>query len=325
MQKRSKHVRVIRADLYSKTRRSLRWLKYLLVFQSSLGLKKDAASTQGSHHLTMVISPKKLALVFTLVVLSLILAHVGVQYLKFFQGHNYLLGFERQLNLDNENNLPTWYSSSALLLSAILLAVIGLANKREGNPYANQWLVLAAIFLYLSLDEAASLHEMAGRLLKPMLQAAGYFHGFLYFTWVVFGAIFVLIVALAYLRFLAALPAKTRYLFLIAGTLYVGGALGIEILGARYTYFYGAENFTYTMFVTVEEGFEMLGVVVFLYALLSHLGSSLSSVRILVNNEQSAHTPAIAVEITRPQVIAQTEMAPALGVSQMSARRTTSR
>ena len=259
--------------------------KPLRVFQANPVLKKDGASPHTSLLFTLVISPRKVALVLTLVVLSLILAHVYVQYLKFFHGHDTQLGFERQLNLDNENNIPTWYSSSTLLFSAILLAVIGLANKRWSHPYAFQWLGLAAIFLYMSLDEAASLHEMID-LLNPVLKPVGYFHGLLFFTWVVFGAIFVLVVALAYLRFLAALPIQTRSLFLIAGGLYVGGALGIEILGARHAYLYGfGNNFAYAMYVACEEGLEMLGNVVFLYALLIHLGSTMRGVQILVGNE----------------------------------------
>jgi hypothetical protein len=268
--------------------------------QHSPGLKKDAASLHASPHLTLVISPKKLALGLTLVVLSLILAHVAVQYIKFFQGHPTLFGFHHQLNLDDESNLPTWYSSSALLLSAILLAVIGLANKREGNPYTREWLGLAAIFLYLSLDEAAELHEGMGASLRPMLKAAGYFHGFLRYSWVIPGAMFVLIVALTYLRFLAALPVKTRALFLIAGSLYVGGALGIEMLGGRHEYLYGKENFSYLMFVAVEEGLEMLGIVVFLYALVSHLGSSRSGLQILIEDCPLEHTSHLVDENELP-------------------------
>ena len=273
----------------------------LRVFRANPGLKKDKASPHTFPPFTLLISPRKVALVLTLVVLSLILAHVCVQYLKFFHGHDTQLGFERQLNLDNENNIPTWYSSSTLLFSAILLAVIGLANKRRSNPYAFQWLGLAAIFLYMSLDEAASLHEMMD---LPMLEAIGYFHGLLFFTWVVFGAIFVLVVALAYLRFLAALPIQTRSLFLIAGGLYVGGALGIEILGARHAYLYGfGNNFAYAMYVACEEGLEMLGNVVFLYALLSHLDSTMSGVHILVGDETSEHTLHIDVESNSPKHI----------------------
>jgi hypothetical protein len=274
--------------------------KPVRIFQANPGLEKDAAAPLASPPFTLVISPRKVALVLTLVVLSLILAHVGVEYIKFFHNHPGQLGFEYQLNLDNENNIPTWYSSSALLLSALLLAVIGLAYKRRGNPYAFQWLGLAAIFLFLSLDEAASLHELTRHLSKPMVEPGGYFHGFLFFPWVVFGAIFLLIVILAYVRFVAALPVQTRSLFLIAGTLYVGGAMGIEILSARHAYLYGFENFLYTMYVAVEEGLEMLGIVVFLYALVSHLGSSRSVLQILIEDGPPEHTSHIAVENQLP-------------------------
>ena len=266
------------------TRFFWRSLQSALVFQKNRGQKDEVRSQDAASHVTLVISPRKLALVLILVVLGVIAAHVGTRYLRFFEGHEYQLGFERQLNLDKENNIPTWYSSSALLLSAILLTVTGLTNKQKGNPYTYHWLGLAAIFLYLSLDEAASLHEMTHNLLQPWLGGVGYFHGFLYFSWVVFGAIFVLIVGAIYLPFVAALPVQTRRLFLIAGTLYVGGELGIDILGARHTYLYGYNNFTYAMFVACEEGLAMMGNVVFIYGLLSHLGSSVSSLQILVKD-----------------------------------------
>ena len=128
-------------------------------FQNNPGLKKNAASPYVSSHLTLVISPKKLTIILTLVALSFVLAHVAVQYIRFFHGHPAQLGFLHQMNLNDENNLPTWYSSSILLFSSILLAMIGLANKHEGNPYTLEWLGLAAIFLYLSLDEASSLRQ----------------------------------------------------------------------------------------------------------------------------------------------------------------------
>lgn len=254
-----------------------RSLLSVLVFRKNRDPKNDAGSQHAASHVTFVISPRKVALVLILVVLGLLAAHAGTRYLWFFQGHEYQLGFVRQLDLDEENNIPTWYSSSALLLSAILLTVTGFVNRQRGNPYTYHWLGLAVIFLYLSLDEAASLHEMTHDLLNPRLAAVGYFHGWLHWSWVVFGAIFVLIVGAVYLPFVVALPIQTRRLFLIAGTLYVGGELGMDMLGGRYDYFYGDKTFTYGMLVVGEEGLAMLGNVVFIYGLLTHLGSSSSS------------------------------------------------
>jgi len=260
-------------------------LKAALVYQNNPGQQNVVSTQHAPCCVTLVISPKKVAVILILVVLGLIAAHAGTRYLRFFQGHEYQLGFERQFNLDKENNIPTWYSSSALLLSALLLTVTGFANKQRGNPYTYHWLGLAAIFLFLSLDEAASLHEMTHNLLHPRLGGVGYFHGFLYFSWVVFGAIFVLIVGGIYLPFVAALPVQTRRLFLIAGILYVGGELGIDMLGGRHAYFYGYNNFTYAMFVACEEALAMLGNVVFIYGLLTHLGSLKSSLGILIEDE----------------------------------------
>ena len=249
------------------------------VFQKHRG-QKNASTLHAFSGATFAVSPKKLAIVLILLVLALLAAHLATQYLWFFKGHEYQLGFLRQFDVDEENNIPTWYSSSALLLSAILLTVIGLTNKQGGKPYAYHWLGLAAIFLYLSLDEAASLHEMTHYLLNPRLAAIGYFHGLLRWSWAVFGAIFVLIVGAIYLPFVATLPTQTRRLFVIAGILYVGGELGMDMLGGRHAYFYGEKNFTYGMLVACEEGLAMLGNVVFIYGLLAYLASSVNSLTV---------------------------------------------
>lgn len=265
---------------------SLQILRTLRDVQKNPSQENEAASLYPFSHYSLTISPRRLALAMTMVVLSLVVAHVCVQYFKFFLGHETQLGLERQFNLAKENNIPTWYSSSALLLSAVLLGMIGLVNKREDNPYTLHWFGLAAIFLFLSIDEAASLHEKIGSdVFKPMLESIGYFHGLVYFPWVIVGTTFVLIIALAYLRFLAALPIQTGSLFLIAGILFVGGALGMEMLEARYIYYYSEADFTYYMLVAVEECLEMLGVVLFVYTLLSYLGSRVRSLQILVEDE----------------------------------------
>ena len=230
--------------------------------------------------MAVLLSPKKLALVLALVIFFLTLAYVATQSVKYLAGHDVQLGLLRLFNLNGENNIPAWYASSTLLLCSILLAAIGLVKKQMGLPYARHWLVLAAIFLYLSLDEAASIHEMANRPLHYAFNTTGYF----YYAWVIAGGLFALVVLLAYLPFLATLPVRTRYLFLISGAFYVGGALGMEVIG-NYWYLHGqGETLTYSMLGGVEEGLEMIGVASFIYSLLSYLASNLHEIRILVTN-----------------------------------------
>jgi hypothetical protein len=82
---------------------------------------------------------------------------------------NMLLGqpyeFPTQLvDLDREANLPTWHAAAQLYLSGALLAVWA-ADRRVRAEGKVGWalLLLPAVFLFLSLDETASIHEWLGR------------------------------------------------------------------------------------------------------------------------------------------------------------------
>jgi hypothetical protein len=187
-----------------------------------------------------------------------------------------------------------------LLLCSVLLAAIAAAKKRDSDPYTLHWSVLSIIFLFLSMDEVARIHETVlpglGVALANFVGFAP--EGFPYYSWVVPGAILVLVVLLAYLRFLARLPKKTLLLFLVAGVLFMGGALGVEVLDAREAFLYetgarngeditGAVRVWDLVLVLSEEGLEMLGVVVFIYALLSYISSYVTdaTVEIIIGRE----------------------------------------
>ncbi len=227
------------------------------------------------------ISPRRFTRVLTLVVLCLTFASIAAQFSVYRLGYEDPFGFASLFDVDSESNIPTWYASSTLLLCSILLASIAYAKKIDSDRYFLHWGVLSIIFLYLSMDEAASIHEIADDPLRSALNASG----FLYFTWVVLGAAFVLIFVLVYLRFLADLPVRTRHLFLVAGMLYVGGAIGMELVGGRYADLYGMQNFVYALIATVEEFLEMAGVVVFIFALLSYISAHLKDVQVHVGDK----------------------------------------
>jgi hypothetical protein len=54
----------------------------------------------------------------------------------------------------------------------------------------------------------------------------------------------------------------------VAGSLYVVGALGMEMLGGKVADLHDSSTLTYAAIVTTEEFFEMLGSAIFLYALM---------------------------------------------------------
>jgi hypothetical protein len=72
------------------------------------------------------------------------------------------------------------------------------------------------------------------------------------------------------MKFLLHLPAKTRLRFLIAATIYLGGAIGVELFGSQHAELYGYENLTYSMIATLEESLEMTGLIVFIWALMNY-------------------------------------------------------
>ncbi len=169
-----------------------------------------------------------------------------------------LVGF---LSLSYEGNLPTWYAASLLLLCAVMLGVVA-SEIPSGGSGRRHWWALAILFGFMSLDEAAEMHEHLGGLIGT--------GGVLYFDWVIPAAVVVALVGLAYLPFLRQLPPRTRNRFVLAGAIYVGGALLMELPLGWWTERHGAENLGYALIDWVEEVLELAGVSGFLAAILDH-------------------------------------------------------
>ncbi|MFO0699410.1 MAG: hypothetical protein U0236_09290 [Nitrospira sp.] len=224
------------------------------------------------------VSPKRVAQILGGTITILSLAGLGTQLIRYTFGHDYQFGLNWLFDLNMEGNLPAWYASTALASAATLLGLIGAHKRDQGAIHANHWLALSIIFFYLSLDEAISIHEAAGRILAP-LQLTGVFH----YNWVVLGIGFVCIVGGSYLRFLKALPPTHRWRFVVAGLTYVTGALGIEMIESRWAFlFHGPGNLTYAMLVWIEETLEMIGVAVFIYALWAYIEEEISRMTLSV-------------------------------------------
>jgi len=162
------------------------------------------------------------------------------------------------LSLSYEGNIPTWLSASLLLGCAIAAGVIA----REATSWRRHWWGMAFAFGWVSLDEAAEIHEHLGGHLAGS--------GVLYFDWVIPAALIVVALVAAYIPFIRALAPRTRMRLVIAGCIYVGGALVMELPLGAWTQAHGADSLGYALIDWVEETMEMVGATLALVALLAH-------------------------------------------------------
>ena len=192
------------------------------------------------------------------------------QILRHVYGKEYAYGFVPMFWMDNENNIPTFFATALLLYAALSLWVLGRALRCAEKPWSGHWLFLAIVFLLLALDEAASLHEM---LIGPVQGAVGGTSGIFYFAWIIPALALVAVLGVCYLPFLRAAPRRTRNLMLFAGALYVGGAVGFEMLEGLMLAEGAGPSLTLSTLVMLEETAEMLGVIVLAHAALTHLAA----------------------------------------------------
>lgn len=233
---------------------------------------------------TLSLSPWTVSRFLIQVILGLALLSIAGQLMLYFlPEHPFITYFANAFNLDSERNIPTLYSASTLLFCAILLGAIAYAKNLENARYTRHWMILSAIFFYLCVDEAKQLHEKLIDPMQSLLNASG----FLLFTWVVPAAIFLAIFGLYYLKFIAHLPVKFKKLFLMAGVVYVGGALGMELLGGYEASVNGIDSMIYKILATIEEVLEMLGIVIFIHALHSYIILSLNELVLEVTLEDA--------------------------------------
>jgi hypothetical protein len=169
----------------------------------------------------------------------------------------------------SEANIPTYFSSLILFISAAILYVI-YKTEPKGFGKKRYWQVLMIIFAWLSLDETASIHEQFGKMGKTLHLHSGY----LYYSWIIPYILFAIIAFFFFLRFLFKLPYATRILFIISGFIYTGAATCFELFEGNIAKKYGPNTLNDLLLCAAEEFLEMTGVIIFIYALLRYAAAT---------------------------------------------------
>jgi len=202
---------------------------------------------------------ERVALTLGAVMAVLVVVHVLAMQANFnpalglkerFGFHYWQLAF---FDLDEEESFGTWFSSGILMMAAALLVHQARVLRAKGDSWHAWWLVLGIGFCIMSVDEIAGMHEFMNTMMEDM-------------AWTVIGFPIFLLVGLAYLPFLWHYRGLTGLLFLLAGTVYGSGAVGVEHLTDS-----DVDSLHYNMWTALEEGMEMTGVIVLIYAVLDHM------------------------------------------------------
>ena len=232
-----------------------------------------------------LVRPRDVARVCAVCIGLLLALHLASQIARFGFGRDYQLGLAIKVYLGSESSIPNWFSTILLLACAAVLFAIG-----SGAPRADamRWRVLGAVFVALSLDEAAALHDLASPVFAGVFTRLAAVVGGPFvalarkpnYAWEIPGAIVAAVVGLAYVPFLTRLPRSTRNGFVLAGIVYVGAAVGIDFIEGWYSGLHGPRNPLFVALLTCEETLEMVGASIFLYTLLRYAEAEIGEMRI---------------------------------------------
>jgi hypothetical protein len=82
------------------------------------------------------------------------------------------------------------------------------------------------------------------------------------------------------MKMFLSLPVRYKQIFFIAFSVYVGGALVMEMVDGLIESIYNYGSIPYILATNIEEFFEMTGISILIYALLDYISSMIHSLEI---------------------------------------------
>ena len=210
---------------------------------------------------------RKISFILCSIATLLVVVHSIVLGIYFYIDDSDTFDFIRLIDLDYEGNIPTLFSVFLFIVSGALFALIYRAEKLSESKYALYWLGLSYIFIFLGVDEGSRLHEEIGDLFEELVDSSG----LLYFPWVIpYGIAFLLATAI-YFRFYLTLERSLQIRLFLCASLFLGGAIGVEMLSAVQADKLGTSSWPYSILYTIEESLEMAGLILLIDTLMRRI------------------------------------------------------
>ncbi len=147
-------------------------------------------------HIDVSFSREKLLLALIATELALVIVDLTVYVFNFAIPKD----IQRIFDITLEANIPTWFSSTQLLVVGIVAFFIGRQRHGQGLKHAAlAWMAIGAFFAYMGIDDASQIHERVStgisQLAKQSGADSGILHTFLqfpsYYWQVIFLPVFV--------------------------------------------------------------------------------------------------------------------------------------
>jgi hypothetical protein len=212
-------------------------------------------------------SERRIFFCFIIIITSLTIFSILGQLSKYFWGHQWLFGFVGLFNLNMESNIPTLYQVLAIFFSSFLIYLI-IKSKVKTKLIQHYWIMLMILTIYMGIDEATQIHESWSGAMKLIFpnQIKGIFS----YSWFILEGVLALVVAIYFMNFIFRINKNVRILLIVAAAIYLSGALLVDIISSLFDSKFGTA-FIYELLPTLEEVLEMLGIAVFIRALLKYI------------------------------------------------------
>lgn len=199
---------------------------------------------------------------------------LSIYRLNFILGHpSWIL--QVLFDFDGEANIPTWFSSAQLFAIGLTFFFIGRSSPAMETRRRYFYTLLSLIFIALSLDETAMIHDRLNIALTRFdflwrfnNRDAGIWIPFYLFPMVVFCLYF-------HRNFMDLFKTHRKEFLLISGgmTLCLAGCIGLEIFGYKYIQKV-PQNIYFHLELCLEEFLEMFGATLILCGALLLYGTT---------------------------------------------------
>jgi hypothetical protein len=217
-------------------------------------------------YLSRFVASKWLTIILSLITAVLLAVHLSGIYFALILKSPYEAAW--RFYFDKRLNFPFFFSVALLFLTLYFIYGIVQQVQKDASQVVF-WKVLGLVFILFAIDESIDLHNKFKKVTYGTI--ASYDQTSLsHYVWVipyvlVFGILMILI-----LRNATHIPPYLKRDLAIAAILFLFGAVCMEFYGTYYYAFNQKTDLHLLLIKTVEELFQMIGLIVFIHVLATH-------------------------------------------------------